>query len=50
MFTRDRQSERPIHWAPGACENTIPQGSGNGGRAVAFDCAVYDHSVRLFDF
>jgi opine dehydrogenase len=25
-------------------------GSGNGGCAVAFDCAVHKHSVRLFDF
>jgi opine dehydrogenase len=25
-------------------------GSGNGGCAVAFDCAIHKHSVRLFDF
>ena len=25
-------------------------GSGNGGCAVAFDCAAYGHEVRLFDF
>jgi opine dehydrogenase len=25
-------------------------GSGNGGCAVAFDCAVHKHNVRLFDF
>jgi opine dehydrogenase len=25
-------------------------GSGNGGCAVAFDCAVHGHEVRLFDF
>jgi opine dehydrogenase len=25
-------------------------GSGNGGCAVAFDCAVHKHSVHLFDF
>lgn len=25
-------------------------GSGNGGCAVAFDCAKYGHNVRLFDF
>ena len=25
-------------------------GSGNGGVAVAFDCAAHGHSVRLFDF
>jgi len=25
-------------------------GSGNGGCAVAFDCAVHGHQVRLFDF
>jgi len=25
-------------------------GSGNGGCAVAFDCAIHKHNVRLFDF
>ena len=30
--------------------NIAVLGSGNGGCAVAFDFAVHDHRVRLFDF
>jgi len=30
--------------------NIAVLGSGNGGCAVAFDCAVHGHQVRLFDF
>ena len=30
--------------------NIAVLGSGNGGCAVAFDCAVHGHHVRLFDF
>ena len=30
--------------------NIAVLGSGNGGCAVAFDCAANGHQVRLFDF
>ena len=30
--------------------NIAVLGSGNGGCAVAFDCAAYGHQVSLFDF
>ena len=30
--------------------NIAVLGSGNGGCAIAFDCAVHGHQVRLFDF
>jgi len=30
--------------------NIAVLGSGNGGCAVAFDCAMHKHSVRMFDF